>query len=136
MMIVDGQAVYTDAEQAVANYYDKKVDKLIALKDKFLNLMSEVRYELTVNTFDFDDALITMEQEFDDLVYAEFCDAKDESGSIEEMPTSTAYKNWLREQEIAKQNKEAAKSSGEHFIDALNTITFSQIISEARHAKA
>ena len=128
MIIVDGMPVYTDAEQATVNYYDTKVDKLIALKDKFLNLMSEVRYELTVNTFDFDDALIAMEESFDDLVYAEFCDAKDESGSIEEMPISTAYKKWQLEQKIAKQNHDAVKSSGEHFIDALNTITFTQIV--------
>jgi hypothetical protein len=34
---------------------------------------------------------------------------------------------------IAKQNQEAAKSRGEHFEQALNTITFSQIASEAHN---
>lgn len=109
----NGIRVLTDKEQRIADYADRRIEEIKSLKEAYFALVNAVRLNTTASQFQFEDAVISMEQTLDDLLISDFNDFVEMSGSLEKLSRSAIYQKWLNSDvraEVAAENRIAARS--------------------------
>jgi len=93
MQIVDGQAVFTEAEQFEIDYADDRLEEIKDIKGAFFALMQRVDVFHAANSEDFEEGYIIMEEALNSLLYPAWHKYQAQAHSlIEDMPMSEIYK--------------------------------------------
>lgn len=93
MQIVDGQAVFTEAEQYEIDYADNKLEEIKNIKFKFFAMTREVDSFHPAESQDFRDGVIIMEEALNGLLYPAWHKYQAQAHSlIEDLPQSEIYK--------------------------------------------